>query len=81
MQFIWLLFVIIGPGLLVLSMLFTALVPMTPNVQYWALLITQLLTSFAAWEVRAELVIFACVSGYLLMQLYCCGDDFGESVV
>ena len=58
LQFIWLVFTIIGPGLLVASMVFTALVPMTPDCQYWSLLVTQLLSSFAAWEVIA--IFFVC---------------------
>ena len=61
LQFIFLVFTVLGPGLLVFSMLVTALVPMTPDMQYWALLVTQLLTSFSAWEVPIHPQFLLCI--------------------
>jgi len=74
LSFIWLLFVIIGPGLLVVSMLITTLVPMKPNMQYWALLVTQLLTSFAAWEVVCAAFLIMTLE-YPALSDWACGPS------
>jgi len=81
LAFIWLLFVIVGPGLLVISMLLTAFVPMTPNMQYWALLVTQLLTSFAAWEVVGAAFLIMTLEYPSLSDYACGGTGLNETPV
>merc|ERR1712113_1281530 len=74
-------FTIIGPGLLVFFMLFTALVPMTPNMQYWSLLATQLLTSFAAWEVLAAAFLIMTLEYPSLSDWACGPSGVGQTPV
>lgn len=78
---VFLVFTIVGPGLLVLSMLITALVPMTPNMQYWALLVTQLLTSFAAWEVLGASFLIMTLEYPSLSDWACGPSGVGQTPV